>query len=71
MTSLGEYLRSRSINKADVSRKTGISSARLSVLSNDKNTKLRAKEVYLIARAIGVAPGDILESIYGHLKINI
>lgn len=70
MTTLGRYLKSKSINKADVSRKTGISSARLSVLSNDESTKLQAKEAYLIAKAIDVAPGEILESVFGHLNLS-
>lgn len=69
MTELGEYLKRKSINKADVSRKTGISSARLSELSRKEKTNLKAEELYLIACAIDVSPVEILESIYSHLTL--
>ena len=69
MTILGNYLLEKSINKADVSRKTGISKSRLSELSRKETAKLKADEVYLIALAIGVSPEEILEKVCGHLKL--
>lgn len=69
MTSLGKYLTNRSINKAEVSRKTGIAKSRLSLLSTKDNTNLKAEELYLIALAIDANPTEILEKMYGHLKI--
>lgn len=69
MTLLGEFLTSRSVNKAEVARKTGLSTSRLSELARNTSTILKAEELYLIALAIGVTPQDILHNIYGHLKL--
>ncbi len=69
MTNLGLYLMRKSINKAEVSRRTGISKSRLSQLSSNKSTKLRADELYLIALAIDIAPGEMFEEIFKDLKL--
>ena len=69
MTQLGEYLAKKSINKSEVSRKTGISKPRLSELTLNETTHLRAKELYLIALAIDVDPCEILKEIYGEVKL--
>ena len=69
MTILGKYLSEKSINKADVSSKTGISKSRLSELSRKETAKLKADEVYLIALAIDVPPEEILQKVCGHLKL--
>lgn len=69
MTSLGKYLSEKSINKADVSRKTGISKSRLSELSRKETAKLKADEAYLIALAIDVSPEEILNKVCCHLKL--
>lgn len=71
MTNLGNYLTDKSINKAEVSRKTGIRKSRLSQLSTKEKTNLKAEELYLIAKAIGADPNEILEKIYGHLKLKV
>jgi DNA-binding Xre family transcriptional regulator len=68
MTKLGEYLSQKSVNKSDVSRKTGIGKSRLSELTTKVSAKLRADELYLIALAIGVNPCDMLEALYADLK---
>ena len=65
MTKLGLYLAKKSINKAEVSRKTGISKSRLSQLSSNETTKLRADELYAIALAIDVDPCEVLKELYG------
>lgn len=70
MTLLGKYLTDKSIKKAEVSRKTGIGKSRLSNLSIKEETNLKAEELYLISKAIDADPNDILEKIYGHLKLN-
>lgn len=70
MTFLGKYLTDKSINKAEVARKTGIAKSRLSLLSTKDNTNLKAEELYLISLAIDVNPAEILEKIYGHLNLN-
>lgn len=69
MTTLGEILNKKSIKKADVSRKTGISSSRLSQLSNNETTNLKVDELYLIALAIDVPPVEILNKVCIHLKL--
>lgn len=70
MTFLGKYLTDKSINKAEVSRKTGIRKSRLSNLCTKENTNLKAEELYLISKAIDADPNEILEKIYGLLKLN-
>jgi hypothetical protein len=69
MTKLGKYLAKRSVNKSAVSRRTGISKARIGELTLNTSTKLRAEELYLIAMAVDVEPAEILKEIYGHLKL--
>lgn len=70
MTKLGQYLENKSVNKAEISRKTGISKSRLSELSINKSTKLRAEELYLIALAMDVKPCEMLEGLYSELTIS-
>ena len=70
MTKLGEYLIQKSVNKSEVARKTGLSKPRLSELTLNPSAKLRADELYLIALAIDVKPGDLLEVLYGDLILN-
>jgi len=60
MTRLGVFLAKRSINKSDVSRKTGISKARLSQLTLNGTAHLRVEELYMIALAIKVDPAEML-----------
>ncbi|WP_435139072.1 helix-turn-helix domain-containing protein [Formosa sp. A9] len=69
MTPLGLYLVKKSVNRAMVSRRTGISQARLSQLSSNESTKLRADELYLIALAIDEDPCDILNEVYKDLQL--
>ncbi len=69
MTSLGLYLTKKSINKAEVARRTGISKSRLSQLSSNETTKLRADELYLTALAIDVDPCEVLKEVCGDVKL--
>lgn len=69
MTELGLFLSRKSVNRSDVSRKTGISKTRLSELTNNSSTKLRVDELYLIALAIDVDPCELLKDICNHLKL--
>ena len=69
MTGLGEYLTKKSVNRAMVSRKTGISESRLSQLASNESTHLKAKELYLIALAIDVDPCEVLKEVYGDLML--
>jgi len=63
-------LTKKSVNKAMVSRKTGISESRLSQLSSNESTQLRAKELYLIALAIDVDPCEVLKEVFGDVTLN-
>lgn len=69
MTKLGLYLAKKSINKAEVSRRTGISKSRLSQLSSNDTTKLRADELYMIALAIDIDPCEVLNELYGDMEL--
>jgi transcriptional regulator with XRE-family HTH domain len=69
MTKLGLYLTKKSINKAEVSRRTGISKSRLSQLSSSDTTKLRADELYAIALAIDIDPCEVLKELYGDMTL--
>jgi len=69
MTKLGLYFAKKSINRSDVSRKTGISKTRLSELSNNDKTQLKVKELYLIALAIDEDPGDLLKEVCEDFKL--
>lgn len=71
MTKLGVFLSKKSINKAEVSRRTGISTSRISELTLNKSTKLRAEELYLIALAIDYDPNEVLKEVCGHLTIKL
>jgi hypothetical protein len=69
VTKLGEYLTKKSVNKAIVARKTGLSKQRMGELTLNEDAKLRANEVYLIALAIGVSPCDLFEYVCADLKL--
>ncbi len=69
MTELGLYLAKKSINKAEVSRKTGISKSRISQLSSNPKTKLSAKELYMISLAIDADPCEVFKEIFFDVKL--
>jgi hypothetical protein len=69
MTKLGEYLSSRSANKATIARKTGLSKQRMGELTLNDDAKLRAHETYLIALAIGVRPAELFEHVCMGLEL--
>ncbi|MES2628310.1 MAG: helix-turn-helix transcriptional regulator [Bacteroidota bacterium] len=69
MTALGLYLSKRSINRSEVSRRTGISKTRLSELTNTASTKLRVDELYLIALAINVDPCEVMKEVCRGLRL--
>lgn len=70
MARLGELFVKKSVNKAEVSCRTGINPSRLSELSLNPSTKLRADELYLIALAVDSEPSEILKEICGHLTLS-
>jgi hypothetical protein len=69
MTKLGKYLEKKSVNKSEISRRSGLSKVRITELTINNSTKLRADELYLIALSINVDPCELLKEVCGHLKI--
>jgi len=69
MTPLGEILAKRSVNKSMVARRTGLSKARMNELTLTPTAKLRADELYLIAKAIDMEPCELLTALCGHLTL--
>ena len=69
MTKLGLFFAKKSINRSDVSRKTGISKTRLSELANNINTQLKVKELYLISLAIDEDPGELFKEVCKDYKL--
>tara|TARA_R110002096_G_scaffold419420_1_gene624063 strand:+ start:816 stop:1046 length:231 start_codon:yes stop_codon:yes gene_type:complete len=69
MTELGLYLAKRTVNKAEVSRRTGISKSRLTQLTSNDSAKLRADELYLIALAINTDPGEMFKELFEGLGL--
>ena len=61
MNKMGEYLAKKSVNRAAISRKTGITQHRLEDICNKPTVRLMADELYLIALAVGDDPGDVLD----------
>lgn len=69
MTKLGEFLHDKSINKAIVARKTGLSKQRMGDLTLNDDAKLRAVELWLIAKAIKVEPNELLIHVCNGLEL--
>jgi hypothetical protein len=69
MTKLGEYLTRKSVNKAVVARKTGLSKQRMGEITLNSDAKLRADELYKICLAIGADPCEVFQYICGHLTL--
>lgn len=69
MTEIGKLLDKKSVNKAEISRRTGISASRLSELSLKSSTRLTVEELYLIALAIDAKPAVVLEEVCKNLKL--
>lgn len=69
MTELGEFLNKKSVNKAEISRRTKISPSRLSELSLKSTARLTAEEVYLIALAIDVEPANLLVEVCKNVEL--
>ena len=52
-----------------VARRTGLSKARLNELTLNETAKLRADELFLIAKAINVDACEMLRELCGHLQL--
>lgn len=71
MTKLGVYLAQKSVNKAEVGRKAGLTKARMNELTLNERSHLRAEELYRIALAIDINPCELLEVLYNSIKLQI
>jgi plasmid maintenance system antidote protein VapI len=69
MTELGEFFNKKSVNKAEVSRRTGINASRLSELSLNKKARLTAEEVVLIAKAMDIEPSLLLMEVCKNVEL--
>lgn len=69
MTDFGLFLAKKSVNKSEISRKTGISKSRLSELSMNPSAKLKADELYLVALAIDTGPVELLNHLFKDIKL--
>ena len=69
MTELGEFFNKKSVNKAEVSRRTGINASRLSELSLNKKARLTAEEVVLIAKAMDIEPSVLLMEVCKNVEL--
>lgn len=69
MTTLGLYFAKKLINRAELSRKTGITENRLTVLTSKENSELRARELHLIALALEIAPNELHQILFGDIKL--
>lgn len=69
MTELGKYLSKKSGSKSGISKKTGISKSRISELTLNPSTHLRAWELYLIALALDLDPGEMFKEVFNELKL--
>lgn len=70
MTELGQYLSKKSASKAEISKKTGISKSRMSELTLNESTQLRARELYLIALALDVDPCEMMKEIFKGVRLD-
>lgn len=69
MTTLGLYFAKKLINRAELSRKTGITENRLTVLTSKENSELRARELHLIALALEIEPNELHQILFGKIKL--
>jgi putative transcriptional regulator len=69
MTEIGKFLNKKSVNKAEISRRTGISTSRLSELSLKESTRLTVEELYLIALAIDIEPSVVFKEVCKDVKL--
>jgi len=70
MTKLGIYLTKRSVSKAEIGRRTGLGRQRIGELCNNESTRLSVEELYKIALAINVDPGEVLKEVCKDIKLD-
>ncbi len=69
ITAFGEFLQKRSVNKAELGRKAGLTRLRISQLSTREGALLRFDEAYAIAKAMGMDLNELAKELgYEPLK---
>lgn len=71
LTEFGLFLAQRSVNKSQVSVKTGISKTRMTRLTTQANSHLRVSELYLVSLAIDADPCEMLKFLSKDLKLKL
>ncbi len=69
MTPLGLFFAKKFINRAELSRKTGITENRLNFLVSKENSNLRAKELHLITLALEMEPNELHQILFSDVKL--
>ncbi|MFD2557190.1 helix-turn-helix domain-containing protein [Sphingobacterium tabacisoli] len=69
LNALGEYLEKRSVNKAQVSRRTGIHQTRMTWLCYESIHYLRSSELELIAKAINENGYEMHKDLFDDLEL--
>ncbi|MCX2453143.1 XRE family transcriptional regulator [Pedobacter sp. PLR] len=69
MTPLGEYLNRKSVTKAAIARKTGLTVQRLNDLCLKTNARPMGFELYLIALAIDADIVELFKTLYKDLHL--
>ena len=69
LNALGEYLEKRSVNKAQVSRRTGIHQTRMTWLCYEPIHYLRSSELELIAKAINENGYEMHKDLFDDLEL--
>ncbi|MGV3632264.1 MAG: helix-turn-helix domain-containing protein [Bacteroidota bacterium] len=69
MTNLGLYFAKKSINRADLGRKTGLTTNRLNNLVNSDKSVLTLEEFYLICLALELDPGEFIKIVCPDIEL--
>ena len=69
MIPLVNFLTKKSVNKAVISRRTGIIQTKLPQLTSNEPTKLLADELYLIVLAIDIDLGEMFKETFKEMKL--
>jgi len=64
LTKFGEFLNPKLNSPALISKRTGISKARISSLSNDPTVGLLGEELFLFSLALNISPGEAWKELY-------
>ncbi len=69
LNAFGLYLEKKSVNKAEVCKRTGIHPTRMTWLCYAPILYIRSSELQLISLAINVNPAEMQRELFGHLQL--